>query len=377
MLSYFEIENFLSFESGEDSGLNFCGKKRAFPPTNVAMIFGNNASGKTNLIKAIEFFQNIFLQQGGVSKQLFFAHQNNKNTLIHIECEIIIEGNSFWYENTLQITEDMLESLNETLTVIFYHTTLEKKLFQYESSPQENLHLSSYLVKANVAKEDKQHVKQFLNYVKNITIVSKHINSYVPEVVKHLIQDVELKKSLISLISQFDLHISDTHEQKYDLFGEQVHVQFHHQDLGKILPQESESHGTLGLYVLIYFILLTLRDNRLLIIDEIESAIHLDIVEVIIRIITKNRLQKKYRYPQFIFTTHQIELMKLLGSKRAIFLVEKNSRGATNIHCAEDFENISSVKNAYKQYKLGRLGAVPFLSEKIEQLAIKLRKGMI
>jgi len=35
-----------------------------------------------------------------------------------------------------------------------------------------------------------------------------------------------------------------------------------------------------------------------------------------------------------------------------------------------------SVRDAYKQYKLGRLGAVPLLSEELEKLALQLRKGL-
>lgn len=378
MLTYFEIENFRSFESGEDSGLDLCGEKRNFPPTNVAIIFGNNASGKTNLIKAIEFFRDIFsLYQGGsVPHHLFFAHQSNKDKHIHIKCEIIIDGNSFWYENRLQIKQDILESINESLTVIPYKNNSEKQLFEYENSSQEALHLSSYLVKAKSSSKNQLYITQFLNYIKKINIVSRNFESYLNQVANHLMQDTALKQSLLSMISQFDLHISNIDEQRHDFLEGQVLMQFHHQDLGKMLPPECESHGTLGLYVLLYFILLTLRDNRLLLVDEIETAIHPDIVEVIIRIIKKNRLQKKHSYPQFIFTTHQTELMNLLGSKRAIFLAEKNQRGATKISSAEEFVNLRGVRDAYKQYKLGRLGAIPFLSEELEELAIQLRKGL-
>jgi len=379
MLSYFEIENFRSFESGDESGLDLCGENRSFPPTNVAVIFGNNASGKTNLIKAIEFFRDIFgLYQGGfVPHHLFFAHQNNEDKHIHIKCEIILEGNNFWYENRLRIEHDILESVNESLTVIPYGTQSDKLLFQYESLHQEMLHLSSYLVKAKLPHEENQHyARQFLNYVKSIKVVSKQFESYMTEVSNHLMQNAALKQSLITLISHLDLHITDIFSHQNDFLNGQVHIQFHHQDLGKMLPLECESHGTLGLYVLLYFILLTLRDNGLLLVDEIESAIHPDLVEVMIRIINKNKLQKKHRYPQFIFTSHQTELMTLLDHKRAIFLAEKTQRGATQISNAEDFVKISDVKDAYEQYKLGRLGAVPLLSEKLEDLAIQLRQEL-
>jgi hypothetical protein len=378
MLTYFEIENFLSFESGENAVLDFCGENRSFPPTNVAIIFGNNASGKTNLIKAIEFFRDILsLYQGGSAPHhLFFAHKTNPDNQIRIKCEIVLGGNRFWYENRLQIESDQLESVFESLTLVLYQTSQEQILFQHNNTHQETLYLPSYLVKAKLTDEYNQsYVRQFLNYVKNIKIVSKHFESYSQEVANHLMQDAVLKQSVLSMISQLDLHIADIPEQRHDFLNEQVSIQFHHQDLGKMLPLEYESHGTVGLYVLLYFILLTLRDNGLLLVDEIESAIHPDIVEVMVRLVKRNIKQKKHRYPQFFFTTHQTELMKLLGSKRAIFLAEKNNRGATKISSAADFVNIGDVKDVCKQYKLGCLGAVPLLSEKLEGLAIQLREG--
>jgi AAA15 family ATPase/GTPase len=355
-------------------GLDLCGDNRSVPPTNVAMIFGNNASGKTNLISAIEFFRDIFSFYPGPSVPLHFAHQNNDNRQIHIQSEMVLNGHSFWYENTLRTAPDMIESVNETLTVIPYQTNHEKTLFQYDNSAQEALHLPSYLVKAKITEpENQQYVKQFISYIKNIKIVSKQFESYLNDVANHLMQDNALKQALLVMIREFDLHISDIDEQRHDFLNGQIHIQFHHQDLGRRLPLAYESHGTLGLYVLLYFLLLTLRDNGLLLVDEIENALHPDIVEVMIRIIKKNDLQKSPRYPQFIFTTHQTELMKLLDSKRAIFLAEKNHRGATKISSAEDFVHLGDVIEAYQQYKLGRLGAVPILSEKLEDLAVQLR----
>lgn len=381
MLTYFEIENFLSFASGEDCGFDLCGENKDFPPTNVAIIFGNNASGKTNLIKAFEFFREIFSlsQSNFASHYLFFA--NNEEQHIRLKCEIILDGNIYWYENTLTMQHDILnifESINESLTVIPYKKAdQEKLLFQSENSPQPAQHLLSYLVHAQLTdKDNQQELKQFLNYVKTIKIVSKPFETYLTEVANHLVQDVELKQSLITMLSQFDLHIAQVSEKRHKFLKEQVQIQFHHQDLGKMLPLKYESNGTLGLYVLLYFILLTLRDDGLLLVDQIETAIHPDIVELMIHIIKKTRLKKKYRYPQFIFTTHQIELMTLLESKRAIFLLEKNNQGATQIHNAEDFVDIGSVKDVYKQYRLGYLGAVPFLTEQLEDLAERLRKEL-
>jgi len=376
MLTYFEIKNFRSFE---DVSINWCSENSSAPPSNVSVIFGNNASGKTTLIRAVEFFRNLFdnYQSGSTLTHLVFAHCDNESSQIELSCEIILDGDSYWYSNTLQIEGKILESLSETLEFTPFRARTSRCLFKKSGDDLGQLRLSSYLLRARVDDaNDHQRIQKFLHYVQNIHTISKRIEEYVPNVAKTLMQDKDLKTKLVTMLSNFDLHINQVEEKRDDFLNDQVHVQFHHHDLNRTLPMKHESHGTQGLYVLLFYILTTLRDQSLLLIDEIENAIHPDIVELLIKIIQKKGLNKSKRYPQFVFTSHQVELMTLLGSKRAIFLAEKNSRGASTLRCAADFSAIGGVRDAYDKYKLGRLGAVPDLSEELENIAKDLRQSM-
>jgi len=375
MLTYFEIKNFRSFE---DISISWCSENSSAPPSNVSVIFGNNASGKTTLIRAVEFFRDLFgsYQGGCTPANLVFAHCDNTSRKIELSCEVVLDGDAYWYNNTLKINNDILESSAESLSFTPFRARTEHTLFQYNGDDGGKLRLSSYLLRARSEDNHYQRIQKFLLYVQNIHTISKRIEEYVPNVAKALMQDKDLKTKLVTMLSNFDLHIDQVEEKRDDFLNDQVHVQFHHQDLNRTLPMKHESHGTQGLYVLLYYILITLRDQSLLLIDEIESAIHPDIVELLIKIIQKKGLNKSKRYPQFVFTSHQVELMTLLGSKRAIFLAEKNSRGASSLRCAADFSAIGGVRDAYDKYKLRRLGAVPDLSEELENIAKELRHSM-
>ncbi len=376
MLTYFEIKNFRSFE---DVSVDWCGENNSSPPGNVSVVFGNNASGKTTLIRAIEFFRDLFgsYQGGSAPSNLLFAHRDNQNQEIELVCEIVLNGDTYWYKNIMQVADDILESTYELLEFTPFRARTPRELFLYEGDDVGKLRLSSYLLRARAGDEDDtQRIRFFLKYIENIHTISKRIEQYIPEVAKTLMKDTELKTQLEGMLGNFDLHIDAITEKRNDFLDGQVHVDFHHHDLGQTLPMEHESHGTQGLYVLLFYILTTMRDQSLLLIDEIESAIHPDIVELLIRIIQKKGINKGKRYPQFVFTSHQVELMKSLGSKRSIFLAAKNSRGASSIQNAADFNGIGGVRDAYTNYKRGRLGAVPDLSEDLEGIANQLRTSM-
>jgi len=376
VLTYFEIKNFRSFE---DVFVDWCGENNSAPPSNVSVIFGNNASGKTTLIRAVEFLRDLFgsYQGGSAPSNLLFAHCDNKNRDIELTCEIVLDGDTYCYKNILQVDDDILESTYEQLEFTPFRARTSRELFLYEGENLGKLRLSSYLLRARADDErDAHRIRDFLNYIENIDTISKQIEQYIPDVAKALMRDTELKKQLEGMLGNFDLHVDTITEKRNDFLDGQVHVEFHHHDLENTLAMEHESHGTKGLYVLLFYILTAMRDRSLLLIDEIESAIHPDIVELLIRMIQKKGISKGKRYPQFIFTSHQVELMKSLGNKRSIFLAEKNRRGASSIQCAADFEGIGGVRDAYTNYKRGRLGAVPDLSEDLENIVKELRSSL-
>ncbi|MDQ7073977.1 MAG: AAA family ATPase [Gammaproteobacteria bacterium] len=375
MITYFEIKNFRSLE---DVFVNWCDENSSAPPSNVSVIFGNNASGKTTLIRAVEFFRDIFsgYQGGCTPANLLFAHCDNASKQIELSCDVVLDGNTYQYSNILKVDDDILESVAESLDFTPFRARTSQTLFSYNGDDVGNLRLSSYLLRARVDGENKKRIDCFLEYVQSIQAISKRIEEHVVDVAKALMKDPELKQQLENMLGNFDLHIDKVTEKRNDFLSGQVHVEFHHHDLDRTLPIEHESHGTQGLYVLLFYVLTSLRDQSLLLIDEIESAIHPDIVELLIRLIQKKGLSKKKRYPQFIFTSHQVELMKCLGSKRAIFLAEKSLRGATDIKSAADFSGIGGVRDAYNKYKKGRLGASPYLSEELDKISLTLRQHM-
>jgi len=85
--------------------------------------------------------------------------------------------------------------------------------------------------------------------------------------------------------------------------------------------------------------------------------LHYLILKEILKLINSNIQNKKY---QFIFTTHNIDLLDLdILKKDQIAFVEKNEHQSTEFYKLSDFEDIRKELDVKKLYKHGAFGAIP------------------
>jgi AAA15 family ATPase/GTPase len=119
-----------------------------------------------------------------------------------------------------------------------------------------------------------------------------------------------------------------------------------------------ESEGTLKLFELSPFIFHTLKMGRTLIIDEFDSRFHPLITKKIIELF--NSAQNKNG--QLIFITHDTNLLSSeLLRKDQIEFVEKDKFGASHLYSLLQFKGIRNNASFEKDYIQGKYGAIPFL----------------
>ncbi|MCK5523943.1 MAG: ATP-binding protein [Thiomargarita sp.] len=124
------------------------------------------------------------------------------------------------------------------------------------------------------------------------------------------------------------------------------------------LDQELESAGTLQFLVLLYHILLALKNGHLLILDEIELKLHPNLVAFLLGL-----FQNEAENPlcaQLIFSFHNTAFMEFLAPEQ-LWFAEKNEEGQTELFSAADFQDIKDLhqRNLENLYRLGRFGATP------------------
>lgn len=145
-------------------------------------------------------------------------------------------------------------------------------------------------------------------------------------------------------------------ERKDVIFQHQVGDKFYD------LTYESESQGTKRYYEFSGIFAMLLNGGAGMLIDEIESSLHPDLLKHFLMLFLVNS-----KTSQIICTTHYRELLmeKEFFRPDAVWFAEKMENGATDLFSLADFDT-STVRNTssfYNAYKIGKLGAVPQLSD--------------
>ncbi len=127
----------------------------------------------------------------------------------------------------------------------------------------------------------------------------------------------------------------------------------------------AESEGTKRMFALSVPIINALRNGEIILIDELESHLHPKLFEHIIKLF--NSYSNKNN-AQLIFATHNLTCMSNKCFRRdQIWFTEKNSLGETSLFSLADYKlNDKKIRNdaTYsKDYMLGKYGGIPFIDE--------------
>ena len=138
--------------------------------------------------------------------------------------------------------------------------------------------------------------------------------------------------------------------------GEGPQVQFLHEGLAVPMPTIYESHGTRQFLKLFPLILRSLATGQIVIIDELDAALHSMILPEII-----GWFHDPDRNPhnaQIWMTCQNVSLLEEL-SKDEIVFCQKDRRGRTETYGLNDVKGVRRDDNYYRKYLGGVFGAVP------------------
>lgn len=388
----------------------------------IALIYGANASGKSTILKALEFLRDIVLEPETKKTDelvfqpfLFDAETPNQNSVISIE--FIANDTKYFYEveffrkavvnetlnfydpnkaNVYKRTTDINNQFTEIKfgSKIKIDKTIEKNL---EANTLWNNTVLGGFLKTNVdVKELKEAVEWFKNYLRPLIYTKTQLEGFVTS----KIDKGELSKSdVISILKKADFHISDIviqEEEKEvpDGFIEFVKKQLKAPDnevkkleeKGKItsvniefehtvnqtkytLPIEMESQGTRRFYGFAGLLALSIKNPTAFPIDELESSLHPDLYSHFILSFLLNTDKS-----QIIATTHNREILdnKDVFRNDAIWFTDKNENCSTELYSLADFDSsiIRNTTNIYNAYKSGKLKATPNLGDNFIDLKI-------
>jgi AAA15 family ATPase/GTPase len=381
----------------------------------IALIYGANASGKTTILKALEFLRDIILEPETKKTDeldfqpfLFDAETSNENSVISIE--FITNDTKYFYEVEFfrkAVVNEVLNFYNPNKANVYKRTTDIKnqfteikfgskikidKLFEInlEANTLWNNTVLGGFLKTNVdVKELKEAVEWFKNYLRPVIYTKTQLERFVTS----KITKGELSKiDVINILQKADFHISDIviqEEEKeipdgyIDFVKKQlkapdnevkklegkdkitsVNIAFEHTVIQSKynLPIEMESQGTRRFYGFAGLLALLIKNSTAFPIDELESSLHPDLYTHFILSFLLNTDKS-----QIIATTHNLEILdnKDIFRNDVIWFTDKNENCATELYSLADFDSsiVRNTTNIYNAYKSGKLKAIPNLGD--------------
>jgi uncharacterized protein len=357
----------------------------------VIAIFGANASGKSNLLKALDYLLGFMvIGDNERSSRLisFKLDQLNAQNPSCFNLRTAFNGTIYTYSLILNSNRILLEKLNYALTstkrdrLLFSRTwnEIDQRFDWKNGSDFAGAH--NQLAKSLKAHEpfisilsklEIEVIKPLVQWIKSSQAGRYWGHQEIDSSILDLFWDEKLDSPLLSrvlektkgLLLKFDTGLDDIEirktedaEKKYQLYA------VHRTNDGSHISWrfEEESMGTQKLFGLVYRMqLMFLAGSFLVTADELGSNIHPNITREIIRLFLNPKTNPNRT--QLIFTSHDNTLQRNnLLRRDQIWFTQKRSDQSTELYSLGDFKvrNDLAIDKAYLD---GRFGAVPFIAD--------------
>ena len=344
-----------------------------------AAIYGPNASGKSNIIIALDEFQDFVVSSTDNKPNDFIAlykpfklNSQNLQKASSFSIDILIDNVLYVY--SIDVFRN--EILNESL--FFYPKGLPVKVFErnrqvfikgngyegiFETIKQRTTVNQLFLGKAaleniEIAKKVYQGIRELEIFTTSVFHAHDFNERFGKFIIGQIEDEVGVLKLSKSLIRKIDTQVIDFE----DIGGEIKTFHLNDKDEKIEFNFEDESSGTQRVISFTPVILLALITGRVLVVDEFERSLHPEIAQYILGLFNDPEVNTKGA--QFIFATHDTTLLSPENKLRRdqINLVEKNEKGETELYAVSDIKGIREG-NFEKWYLEGRLGAVPNIAK--------------
>ena len=174
------------------------------------------------------------------------------------------------------------------------------------------------------------------------------------DVIEKLPMPDNLKKEILNDGGLKSIEINTKHK-KYDSDGNVI---------GEVIFEldKEESKGTRKFFAMSAPIIDTLQNGKILIIDELDASLHPILTQHLIQLFHDKNINSKNA--QLIFATHDTNLLKPHIFRRdQIWLTEKDKYSSTDLYSLAQFKGVRAKEDFEKQYIQGKYGAIPYLGK--------------
>ncbi|MBN2736052.1 MAG: AAA family ATPase [Spirochaetales bacterium] len=371
----------------------------------IGAIYGANASGKTNLLLALEFLRDFIINSSttlrpneenffipflfdndgknnpGIFRLSFFIEQIKYEYELHLDSQIVLNEKLYYspkgqrkriYErtfdrninqytylwgSTIRIDEKLVEKSRKnipflsSIVQLVDHSELKRVYDWFEGSIMPMIHpgnqglINFTMNRIDLNSESKKTILDILAIADmgNVIDIDIESNEIPDEILKNL--DDKIKNSV------------RTSTGKYIIKNTLLMHQYNNLVIPLVL--DSESKGTQRYFELAGPLEILKNENIFLSMDELESSLHSELQEFILTYFLKHSKPQS----QLLFTTHNVQLMdsSLLRRDEIWFAEKNNNTGGSEYYSLSDIKGTRKEGSFRKQYLAGKYGALPVL----------------
>lgn len=378
----------------------------ATPPLlSTSALYGANAAGKSNFIRALGTLQKIVKNSAKETQRgdelpvtPFLLDDSTSGEPTEFEVLFIAKGVKYQYGVALtaeRITEEWLYAYPKGRPQRWFIRAYDKKTEEYVWDFS-----SSFLGKKQVWKDSTKYNSLFLSTAVMLnseqlkpvfdwfkeTLKVTGINGWDSAYTAKLCTKDRTKKRVLQFLKSADLDISDIKIESEPLESsllpndmpselkktlveklsghkflsiQTIHKTSSGQEV--LFDLEQESDGTRKIFSFAGPWIDSLESGNVLFIDELHDSLHPNIVKFLIKLFHNKKTNP--HNAQLVFTTHETSILDQKVFRRdQVWFCKKETDQSTTIYPLTDFSPRRGVDNIEKAYLSGRYGALPLIS---------------
>lgn len=333
---------------------------------NIIGIFGANAAGKSNIIKAMDFCRRLITDSHLYNEGYTFEFEPFKFSLespSEFYIDFVAENIEYEYSFTLTKHKIISESL------YYYPNRRKAKVFERENtfgySYGKGLVQRPSEIEANTAPNT-----LFLSRASSMNrTIMKEVYRFFTDNIwigygnfdlsSISRQDVEENKEI--LLKAFEVSDSDIIDISVSEIpsGRPQIITYHRENPAMPFSfEKEESEGTRRLLYILILLIKSIRRGTAFFLDEFDLKMHLRLAEFLLDAV---RASKK---SQLVFTSHNQALINPDKMRREqIVFVTKDQRGQSEFVALSDFTGLDRKTDIVKAYLQGRFDGVPYIGD--------------
>lgn len=329
-------------------------------------LFGANASGKSNVIKAIRACVNMVRSSHNYNVDTRFAispfkfeDYANKPSSFYIR--FLLNGVEYEYSFSFMHDEIITETLyyypNGRKSLVFsrdesrgpekkdiyeFKTVIKRPFDVADNTSKKTLYIS------RASQMDREIAQKIFLFFCNDIVLDYQVANI--DSLDNLFK--ERKEQMLEVLRTADSDIIEFKIQNNAI------TTFHRTNPSVAFDFETEeSEGTKTLFRMMVRMIGIIHEGKMLLVDEIDNSLHTQLVEFVIGMFNHSD------HAQLIYTTHNTHLLNTDFQRRdQVYFVNKREDGSSDLYSLFDFKDFRDTLDMEKAYLQGRFDAIPYIS---------------